>query len=176
MNYKVILSIIITIIVITLIYYKFFRLTSDHHKLTMIIPFVYISSYESANNYELLKNHNIQTIMTILPCDSKSRPMTKYDNVNYFCISKNDSVDERINDIFDITFDIINKSINDKKNILIHCFAGVSRSPTIVCAYLMKKYKLSYNDAINIIKNKRNVVKPNKGFERQLIDYENVIY
>lgn len=42
--------------------------------------------------------------------------------------------------------------------------AGVSRSATIVIAYLMKKRKLSYDDAFKFVKTRRVIVWPNDGF------------
>jgi len=45
-----------------------------------------------------------------------------------------------------IKFEEMNEFIENSlktTNILIHCFAGISRSSTTVIAYLMKKYKMS---------------------------------
>jgi protein-tyrosine phosphatase len=56
----------------------------------------------------------------------------------------------------------------EKGNILIHCLAGVSRSPTIVAAYLMYKRKWRYKQALALIKQTRPFVNPNPGFIEQL--------
>ena len=37
--------------------------------------------------------------------------------------------------------------IKQDGNVLVHCRMGMSRSATLVIAYLMKKYNLSYEDA-----------------------------
>jgi atypical dual specificity phosphatase len=50
--------------------------------------------------------------------------------------------------------------------------AGVSRSATLVIAYVMTVTNLSYNDAVNAVKNARQVVDPNPGFRKQLETYE----
>ncbi|CCH42934.1 Tyrosine-protein phosphatase YVH1 [Wickerhamomyces ciferrii] len=51
---------------------------------------------------------------------------------------------------------------------LIMCQAGVSRSSTILAAYLMKKYNLNPDQAIHAIKRKRSIVQPNENFKEQL--------
>jgi protein-tyrosine phosphatase len=53
--------------------------------------------------------------------------------------------------------------------VFVHCFAGVSRSATIVIAYLMKEHGLSFNSAIKFVKSKRPQINPNDGFRKQLM-------
>ena len=50
--------------------------------------------------------------------------------------------------------------------------AGVSRSATIVIAYIMAVTNLSFIDAMNSVKGAREIVEPNPGFQRQLEDFE----
>ncbi|CAC9502421.1 putative putative dual-specificity protein phosphatase [Leishmania infantum JPCM5] len=52
--------------------------------------------------------------------------------------------------------------------VAVHCMVGVSRSASVVVAYLIKKYGLSQDDAISLIRCTRPVVQPNPGFQRQL--------
>lgn len=55
---------------------------------------------------------------------------------------------EDILQYFPACIEFIENALNDPKNsVLVHCFYGVSRSATIVIAYLMKKYSLSYQRA-----------------------------
>ncbi|KAJ5611825.1 dual specificity phosphatase [Penicillium herquei] len=64
---------------------------------------------------------------------------------------------------------------NPTAAVLIHCAAGKSRSPTIVIAYLMRKLRIPFNDAIKFVKSKQKV-KPNRGFLRQLEVWDQVEY
>lgn len=57
-------------------------------------------------------------------------------------------------------------------NVLVHCFAGVSRSATCVIAYLMKSFRWSYQKSFNYVFSRREIINPNPGFVRQLHDYE----
>ena len=48
---------------------------------------------------------------------------------------------------------------------------GISRSATVVCAYLIASTKMSASDAISFAIFRRNVVCPNIGFRKQLQTY-----
>ncbi len=53
---------------------------------------------------------------------------------------------------------------------LVHCFAGRSRGPTLVAAYLIASEKLSVEEALEVIRSKRDV-DINSGFIRQLAQF-----
>ena len=57
-------------------------------------------------------------------------------------------------------------------NVLIHCFAGISRSASILIAYLMKMERMDLNSAFRVVKERRWKVNPNHGFLGQLEQYE----
>ncbi|CCW68727.1 unnamed protein product [Phytomonas sp. Hart1] len=56
--------------------------------------------------------------------------------------------------------------------VVAHCMVGVSRSASIVAAYLMKKAGITRNDALSFIQMVRPVVNPNNGFRHQLLLWE----
>ncbi len=53
-------------------------------------------------------------------------------------------------------------------NVLVYCFAGKSRSATIVIYYFMKKYKMQFEEAHNFVKERRPCIELNSGFVAQL--------
>lgn len=55
--------------------------------------------------------------------------------------------------------------------VLIHCWAGISRSPTIAIAYIMKNKSMSYDEAFNYVLQRRSIICPNFGFQAQLTKY-----
>ncbi|KAF2021996.1 phosphatases II [Aaosphaeria arxii CBS 175.79] len=61
-------------------------------------------------------------------------------------------------------------------SILVHCEAGRSRSPCIILAYLMRKYSMSYKDAVGFTEIKQKVEPENPNLARQLQIWEEVGY
>ena len=59
--------------------------------------------------------------------------------------------------------------------VLVHCFAGVSRSATCVVAFLIRERRLSLVDALRLVSSRRHAVQPNAGFLRQLRAFEAVV-
>ena len=56
--------------------------------------------------------------------------------------------------------------------VLVHCMAGVSRSPAVLAYYLMREEGMSLRDALGTIARARPATRPNDGFLRQLRELE----
>jgi atypical dual specificity phosphatase len=56
--------------------------------------------------------------------------------------------------------------------IMVHCEAGISRSASMVIAYLIKYKKLALVDAYALVKSKRKQICPNHGFFSLLLKWE----
>ena len=69
-------------------------------------------------------------------------------------------------------FRFIRDSINSGGTVLVHCFAGVSRSSTCVIAYLMQEKKKTFFEAFTFVRSKRQIAFPNIGFQKQLAELE----
>ncbi|KAF2658356.1 phosphatases II [Lophiostoma macrostomum CBS 122681] len=52
--------------------------------------------------------------------------------------------------------------------VLVHCLQGISRSGSIIVAYLMQEQSLDYDAALAIARISRSIIMPNSGFADQL--------
>ncbi|KAI3444319.1 hypothetical protein Pfo_000984 [Paulownia fortunei] len=82
-----------------------------------------------------------------------------------------DMENEDLLDYLDVCLDFIEDS-RKEGSVLVHCFAGVSRSAAIITAYLMKSERLSQEDAIESLRQSCESVCPNDGFLEQLKMFE----
>lgn len=89
----------------------------------------------------------------------------------------NDDDDGRLTSYFKLFSDLINTTINQMgKNVLVHCSSGVSRSSTIVIAYLMNKQGMTLRDAYRYVYERRNIILPGIGFFRELMALDLKLY
>lgn len=93
------------------------------------------------------------------------------DGSNVLHIRIDDSPTDDIYEHFSGVINFIEDEINKGYKVLIHCYAGISRSATITIAYLMYKWRMCFTEAFNYVFEKREIY-PNSGFIQQLIMYQ----
>lgn len=84
-----------------------------------------------------------------------------------------DMESENLLDYLDVCLDFIDQSRKDG-SILVHCFAGVSRSAAVITAYLMRTEQLSREAALESLRKSCDSVCPNDGFLDQLKMFEDM--
>ncbi|XP_033755518.1 dual specificity protein phosphatase 3-like isoform X2 [Pecten maximus] len=76
---------------------------------------------------------------------------------------------------FNMAAKFIDKALESNGKVYVHCMMGISRSATIVLAFLLLKRNLRLMEAVKMIRAKREVF-PNEGFIRQLCILESTIH
>lgn len=141
---------------------------STEFNITKVTDNLFISDIATAFNKEELKNLGITHVLSTVLGLEPAFP----DDFDYKNIYLRDIPDENIDKHFDECTDYIDKSIEAGGKVLVHCIKGVSRSATIIIAYLMNKKGLSFDEAFKIVKNERKCANPNKGYVNQLNKYD----
>lgn len=135
----------------------------------VIIPEkLYISSHQFAeNNLQELKILNILRLGD--PDDFEDYYVT-YNDITYHNIILKDELSSILTiEMLDEATDWI---YNTNGSVLVHCFAGISRSSAIILAYLMKYKKMSYDKAWKYLLQHHPSSAPNPKFVRDLLSYE----
>lgn len=91
---------------------------------------------------------------------------------SYLRIPIMDSPEINITDYFKSAFEFIDNAFAQGGKVVVHCFAGKSRSASIVIGYIMTKKTMKFNEALKMVITKRPIVEPNLGFMAQLINLE----
>ena len=126
-----------------------------------IIDRLYLSNYAFAKNNDICEL-GITHIINLSQIPNKHL-------VESLEININDIEDENISKYFRKTSVFIYNALENPNNkVLVYCLAGISRSPTIIIAFLIKKKHMSFNEADTLVRNKKPNVQPNPGFYDQL--------
>lgn len=136
-----------------------------------IIENIYVGNYAAALDKEVLKLLGITHILV------SANNLKEYypDEYTYKTIPLYDSEYTKIAKYFSESNEFIDLG-NKNGKILVHCGAGVSRSVSLVIAYMINNLQYPYSEAIKLVKSKRSVANPNQGFEKQLRDYSYQIH
>ena len=138
---------------------------------TQVFNWLYLGTFSNATDLEELKRIKIKYVLN---CASECINRTLPTDIIELRLKIIDDVDFDILSFIEQSNDFINKAKLSGGNILIHCKMGRSRSVSLVIAYLIKYHGYNFNSALNLIKERRNQIGPNKGFIEQLKKYENL--
>jgi len=131
---------------------------------------IFISNYHTAREKHHLVNNNIKGIISI---GDDEADQVKHHQVNgdarVLPITVPDELESKIDVCFAQTREFINEILASGGSVLVHCWGGISRSPTIVIAYLMNEFGMSLQDALDAVRTARRKIKPNMAFQTQLM-------
>lgn len=159
---------------------KYVMAFGDKNDIIQITDNIYIGNLSTSINYDILKKNGITHIISAIQYFSPSYP----DKLNYLHVNSYDLEEYNISNHFQETNIFIKNAIQNNGKLFIHCLRGVSRSVSIVLAYLMTLDDF-YNDNFNVEENYKHILKyiqskrpislPNTQFETQIINFYKLI-
>ena len=105
-------------------------------------------------------------LITVLHAEVEGGIVDEFQEVIY--IEASDIETQNLYSHFDVTCTKIHQTLRSGIEVYVHCMAGISRSSTIVAAYLIKYHRMTVEEALNTNKETRSCINPNAGFRRQL--------
>ncbi|XP_022448443.1 dual specificity protein phosphatase 15 [Delphinapterus leucas] len=134
--------------------------------MTKVLPGLYLGNFIDAKDTDQLGRNKITHIISI-----HESPQPLLQDITYLRISVADAPEVPIKKHFKECINFIHCCRLNGGNCLVHCFAGISRSTTIVTAYVMTVTGLSWRDVLEAIKATRPIANPNPGFRQQLEEF-----
>lgn len=134
---------------------------------------LFLGPARAALDSHWMKSTGITHVLNV-GADYNPQIQTKLGLVSYEYIDRGDQEHVQLHEEFSRAFEYIDDALtqNRKHKVLVHCHAGVSRSATIILAYLMQRDGISSYEAISRVMERRPVILPNPGFAKQLLDFE----
>ncbi|XP_004701247.1 dual specificity protein phosphatase 13-like [Echinops telfairi] len=133
-------------------------------------PNLFIGDVATANNRFELWKLGITHVLNAAHGGLYSQGSPDYygTSVSYLGVPAHDLPTFNISAYFSSAADFIHRALSTPgAKVLVHCVVGVSRSATLVLAYLMQHHQLSLRQAVSTVRQHRWVF-PNRGFLRQL--------
>ena len=144
---------------------------ADNNDINEVADNLYVGNISTATNKELLQEKGITHVINILsqrfepyPSDFEYMHIHAYDVINWTLIYN-----------FQATNLFIRDALKDGGKVYIHCMCGVSRSISILLAYLMTQSTKSLDVLLKEVQAVRPVANPNPGFIKQLIEFRKLI-
>jgi len=149
---------------------------------------LWLGSFAAISDPDLLRKHRISHLVQVL--DVPWLPPVNDPNMTVTRIDIMDIPSADLKSHLDDACARIEKSLAAGKNVLVHCqqvhlsflsltfpltlssLKGISRSASVVIAYLIKNHGMSYEFAFAFVKKYRACIKPNSGFAKCLKEWE----
>ncbi|XP_046915436.1 dual specificity protein phosphatase 21-like isoform X2 [Dermatophagoides farinae] len=151
---------------------------SIERKLVLMLPFSIVSKivervYLGGLASLTIENFLLYSIRLVINA-SHDLPLLKETDIESYRVPVNDEITGDLLMYFDDVSDKIYEFLQkfSENSVLIHCMAGVSRSTTLVIAYLIKYHKMTTRDAFKLVKTIRPFIRPNIAFIGQLMAFE----
>jgi len=139
--------------------------------MSLIIEHLYLAPVVVARDPAFFKSKKIGYVLIA----AKDLKQHFKEIVTYKQLNLSDNPTSSILKYFVESIKFIHEAISAKKSILVHCLGGISRSASIVIAYIMFTQDLSFEKALEFVKKHHSKANPNPGFVAQLKAFEDCI-
>lgn len=143
-------------------------LIDNHFSGSEVIKGLWISDHASVCDLLALQDRGIKHVICAVLGVKAMFPR----DIRYTRLPLRDTTDEDIYKYFDEVATLIHESLVNKEAVLVHCRKGVSRSVTLVCAYLIRFHNMTHEEALHIVQKSRPCANPIQSFRNQLRSYE----
>lgn len=136
---------------------------------TEVVPNLFIADLGAAENPKILIQLGITHVLSAM-CGRVLLPPNV--SLAQLQLPLQDSPFAELAEYLPASTHFLSDALRDPKaRVLVHCAQGISRSSSVVCAYLIAKYGWTPDQAMRFLKSKYALADPNPGFVMQLGEY-----
>lgn len=139
-----------------------------------ILPHLYLGNDETAKNLNTLKRSNIRYVINVTP--NLPNYFADEPDFHYLRIPVDDSCSPNLAQFFPEAISFIEKARAEHSHVLVHCWAGISRSVTVCLAYLMYALHSTLEDAFDLLLKQNGTIAPNFHFMETLTCWERELF
>jgi len=127
-----------------------------------------VGNIYAGTDLKTLREHGIDVIVAATPKLPMNTDVYSKNGFSLLHVPLLDLPSQNIQQWFKLSNEFIKAHHQIGRKVLVHCMAGISRSVTLVAAYLIFHNGWSVDQTIEFIRKGRSCANPNNGFQMQL--------
>ncbi|KAF9390258.1 Dual specificity protein phosphatase 10 [Podila verticillata] len=138
-----------------------------------VLPHLYLGAEHNASDSATLSRLGISHVLNVAVeiAQQSQEELVEKNGIRYHHLSWTHH-QKNLSSEFPEAFDHIEQARSSGGKILVHCQLGVSRSASLVIAYVMKAENKSLTEAYDFVKDRSGVISPNMSLMYQLAEFE----
>ncbi|KAH7046958.1 Mkp-4, partial [Linnemannia elongata] len=133
-----------------------------------VLPNLYLGAEHNATNVRVLKRLGITFVLNV------AIEIAQQEGIEFKSLAWTHHQKDLLRD-FPTAFAMIDEALaasNGQGKALVHCQLGVSRSASLVIAYVMRARGMGLTEAYDFVKQRSGVISPNMSLMYQLAEFE----
>ncbi|KAF8685687.1 Dual specificity phosphatase, catalytic domain [Rhizoctonia solani] len=144
-----------------------------------IFPGLLLGPFQASKDLERMKSLGITHVACIRDVKEAFSVKPRFPGeLQYLVLDVEDNEEQNLIRLFPRIFDrakaFIDNALQSGGRVLVHCNSGISLSPSFVIMYVMERFQLAWDDALQMVQNRRYCISPNNGFITQIKEYESI--
>jgi len=138
-----------------------------------ILPGLLLGPFQASKSLDILQKLSVTHIVCIRDLKEAFSVKPRYPELfSYLVLDVQDNEEQNLIRVFPQAKTFIDNAITEGGRVLVHCNGGISLSPAFVIMFVMQHYRISWEDALHYVQNRRYCISPNSGFITQIKEYE----
>jgi len=138
-----------------------------------ILPGLLLGPFQASKSLDMLRKLSVTHIVCIRDLKEAFSVKPRFpDLFSYLVLDVQDNEEQNLIRVFPQAKSFIENAISQGGRVLVHCNGGISLSPAFVIMFVMQHYRISWEEALHYVQNRRYCISPNSGFITQIKEYE----
>ncbi|KAG8929587.1 hypothetical protein FRC03_003232 [Tulasnella sp. 419] len=140
-----------------------------------IIPGVLLGPFQVSKSLDKLRDLGITHILCIRDAKEAFSVKPRFpEHFQYLVLDVEDNEEQNLIRLFPQAKAFIEHALARDGQVLVHCNGGISLSPSFVVMFVMEHHKMTWEEALHHVQNRRYCISPNGGFLTQIKEYESI--
>lgn len=155
--------------IVTVAKQRALNIVKSHVKMSKIIEGLYLCSVKAVTE-ENIQQNDIRASVDLSKMRVIERKIKNNSDIHKLVLDINDEPRQAavLQRQLPRVYAFIEENVKSGRNVCVNCQAGISRSATVVIGYLMHTRGISFDAAYSMVRKRRPIINPNKGFVNML--------